>query len=359
MELLNLRMAEELARRYTVWIVGPKGASAHVPVSVRVSELKLKPLALFLLLALWRTLRCARSWKPETILAGSGLTAPVAYVAARVSGAKTAVYLHGLDVGLQNRIYRLIWMPAIRRMDHVIANSQATAELALNAGVNRNKIDIVHPGVDLLASTKNSVRSKEFRDEQNLNGKRILLSVGRLTERKGLREFVQDVLPKIVAGCPAAVLVIIGDAPVHSLHAKSQTPESIQAIANSIGIGTHLRFMGVITDREQLAAAYEAADVHVFPVRRIPGDPEGFGMVAVEAASFGLATVAYATGGIVDAVSDGVSGHLVAPGDSVAFVSKVLQLLQHPLDHDRLYQHAAQFAWPRFGERLLQSLQKS
>lgn len=107
------------------------------------------------------------------------------------------------------------------------------------------------------------------------------------------------------------MLVVIGEAPKNSLGAGIQTIESIQAQAEHFGVAEHIRFLGVITDKVLLATAYEAADVHVFPVRHIPDDPEGFGMVAIEAAAHGVATVAFATGGIVDAISEGVSGYLV------------------------------------------------
>ena len=102
-------------------------------------------------------------------------------------------------------------------------------------------------------------------------------------------------------------------------------------------------------DDASLSAAYRAANVHVFPVREISGDVEGFGMVAVEAAAHGLPTVAYAVGGVPDAVSDGVSGALVEPGDSAAFADAASRWLH--ADNDaraacRVF--AERFAWPRF-----------
>src|SRR3546814_1721721 len=80
--------------------------------------------------------------------------------------------------------------------------------------------------------------------------------------------------------------------------------------------------IGRIGDRE-LEDAWAASAVHVFPVREIPGDPEGFGMVAMEAAAHGVPTVAYAVGGVPDAVLDGTSGVLVQPGDEVGFAEAV------------------------------------
>src|SRR5690606_24700631 len=118
-------------------------------------------------------------------------------------------------------------------------------------------------------------------------------------------------LPKIVRDEPSAVLVIVGEAPKNSLGAGIQTQGEILQAAQQNGLEKHIKFLGVITDKTALATVYEAADVHVFPVRHIPDDPEGFGMVAIEAAAHGLPTVAFATGGIVDAVKDGMSGYLV------------------------------------------------
>lgn len=351
MERLNWHLAEELGKRAEVRMIGPEGAAAAAPAgNVQLREAPLKPLPRFLLAAQWRAWREARAWRPHIVLAGSGLTAPIAWLSAKSCGARAAVYVHGLDLAVKQSVYRALWLPVIRRMDRIIANSHATEKLAIDAGVNPARIAIVHPGVEPLQGEPDPEAITRFRAERQLGRRPVLLSVGRLTRRKGLCEFVANVLPQIVAARPDVILLVVGDAPTQSLHAEAQTPESIQVAADSKGVGDHIKFLGVITDRDRLATVYQAADVHVFPVQHIPNDPEGFGMVAIEAAAQGLPTVAYATGGIIDAVAEGQSGYLVAPGDGRAFARGVIQLLERPLPAAAPRTHAESFAWKHFGD---------
>src|SRR5574337_414800 len=231
MERLNWHMAEELAKFAEVRIVGPEGSAALAPAGIAVNEAPLKPLWRFFAGARRLARREAKTWKPDVILAGSGLTAPLARSAARRCNAQTAVYVHGLDVAARNAIYRTLWLPAIRRMQRVIANSHATADCCRTIGVSPERIGIVHPGVTLPEPMINSRRGHDFRLRHALEDKPILLSVGRLTERKGLREFVAHCLPQIVARAPDTVLLIVGDSPRQALHAKAQTPASIRAAA--------------------------------------------------------------------------------------------------------------------------------
>lgn len=354
MERLNWHIADELSRHAQVRLIGPRGSSALGPPNVPMTEVPLYPLPRFLLASAWQAVAVARRFKPHVVLAGSGLTAPAAWLAARYVGARAHVYLHGLDAAVQHPLYRALWHPAIRRMDGVIANSQPTAELARNLGVAAEKIRIVHPGVTLPAAPQTAEALQDFRLRHGLGDKRLLLSVGRLTSRKGLREFVQHALPSIIQAAPDTLLVIVGDAPTDSLHAGIQTRSSIQTVADAAGIGQHLRFLGVITDAQELACAYESATLHIFPVRQLPGDPEGFGMVAIEAAAHGLPTVAFATGGIVDAVAEGQSGYLVAPGDYTELAQAVLKTLPPPPKAwlTKATNFAQNFAWPAFGERM-------
>ena len=348
MERLNWHLADQLAKRYAVRIIAPQGAAQQAPDGTVVREVPLAPLARFLWHAAWAARQEARVFQPHIVLAGSGLTAPIALWAAHACAARTAAYVHGLDLVVPHPVYRALWLPALRRLDRVIANSTPTAQLARSVGVDAARIGIVHPGVTI--PEPNPAARARFRKRWGLpNTAPVLLSVGRLTARKGLREFVQEVLPTVVRARPDVVLVVVGDAPAHALYAQPQTAQSILDAARVAGVADQVRLLGKLSEPD-LADAYFGADVHVFPVRDLPGDPEGFGMVAVEAAAHGLPTVAYATGGVVDAVAEGVSGRLVPPGDGAAFAQAVVEMLARPPEAKLVRQFAERFAWPRFGE---------
>lgn len=357
MERLNWHMADELSKYAEVKVIGPKGAAAIKPNNVELLEAPLKPLGLFLLISSLRALWLAIRWKPDVILAGSGLTAPVAWFASKLCGAKSAVYLHGFDITVSNKLYQTMWTPIFKKMNHIIVNSTPTKQLALNAGVPEKKISIVYPGVELPAAPQPQEKIEAFKQKHQLVGKKILLSVGRLTTRKGLKEFVAQALPQIVRDKPSAVLVIVGEAPKNSLGAGIQTQDEILQAAQKNGLEKHIKFLGVITDKIELATVYEAADVHVFPVRHIPDDPEGFGMVAIEAAAHGLPTVAFATGGVVDAVKQGGSGSLVEKNNYEEIGEQLCKVLRSPMSTENIRIFAQGFTWDKFGKRVFSTLE--
>jgi phosphatidylinositol alpha-1,6-mannosyltransferase len=357
MEWLNWHMAAELAKYADIRAIGPSGAASLAPDGVVVREVPFKPLWYFFGVTTYYAVREARRFRPDIVLAGSGLTAPMAIWAARSVKAEAVVYVHGLDLATRHPIYRLLWLPALRRMRRIIANSRACAELAERIGVAPQRIHIVNPGVALPEATIDRKELETFRTEQRLKGKTILLSVGRLSERKGLREFVRDALPSIVMKRPDALLLVVGGEPKDALSARSQTRESIRKAAEQAGVGEHVRFLGEITDRKHLSTIYMASTLHVFPVRELPNDPEGFGMVAIEAAACGTPTVAFATGGVVDAVADGRSGRLVHPGDYAAFAAAVVSMLNESNGmRATCIEFAAGFAWSSFGLRIFDEL---
>ena len=87
-----------------------------------------------------------------------------------------------------------------------------------------------------------------------------------------------------------------------------------------------------------------------------PKYPENFGMVAIEAAAHGLPTVAFATGGIVDAVKDGVSGYLVESNNYIKLSEKIVFLLENQLFKDSTREFSRAFEWDNFGRKICKTV---
>src|SRR3546814_18737451 len=79
-------------------------------------------------------------------------------------------------------------------------------------------------------------------------------------------------------------------------------------------------------------------------------------MVAMEAAAHGVPTVAYAVGGVPDAVLDGTSGVLVQPGDEVGFAEAVDRPLSVGFVRESVRGWAEQFDWHLFGDAIEREL---
>ncbi|TAL96464.1 MAG: glycosyltransferase, partial [Rhodanobacter sp.] len=268
MERLNRHIAIELNVDFQVYVVGPGGCGASLPSGLDVHEVPVCPLWRFLPLAMIGALRLARRHRPRVVLAGSGLTAPIAVLTAWLVGARSAVYAHGLDLDVRHWLYRAVWLPFIRRCDLCIVNSHHTQSLALAAGIKPERVTIIHPGVSLPDAGK-AGNADDFRQQHGLGDSKILLSVGRLTPRKGLLEFVSGALPEVVRRHPDAVLLVIGDEAPDALNgAGTGAAARVQALAHAFGLEQHLLMLGACNDLT-LAAAYVAADVCVFPLRQI------------------------------------------------------------------------------------------
>lgn len=354
MERLNWNLAREIAQSFDVCLCGPNGSADLRPPNVRLArEFASQPSYRFFFESLVVCLNVARRVRPSIIIAGSGVTAPHVWLASRLTGARSVVYLHGLDLIVDYGVYRTFFLPAIRRADLVLANSRCTAGLAYKAGVAAEQIALLHPGVSLPGDPVPG-GTAAFLRRIGAADRAILLSVGRLAARKGLVEFVRHSLPAIVVAEPSALLVVIGGEASEKLGARQANQrELILREANNLGLREHLCFLGRV-DEHTLEQAYRACLLHVFPVLDSPGDVEGFGMVAIEAAAYGRPTIAFAAGGVPDAVSHHVSGLLIEPRNYRAFADAVIDVLKGKhaeITDDGCRSFAEGFAWHRFGER--------
>jgi phosphatidylinositol alpha-1,6-mannosyltransferase len=352
MERLNWHIADELSKTHDVTLLSFTDAKKTAPPNCIFLGISLSPLPLFLIFAFVRTFFICLTLKPDILFAGSGLTAPIVVFWAKIFRKKSMIYIHGLDIATDHPAYNFIWVPAIKKADKIIANSSPTYAICIQKDISQQKLEIIHPGVNFPPVEKNQQLITALKTQYQLDNKKVLISVGRLTERKAMREFVDNSLPAIVKACPNTILVIIGDTPSQSLNKNLQSKESIIAVAEKHNIQKHLLFVGNIADDQLLSAWYYLADLHVFPVKYIPSDPEGFGMVAIEAAAHGLPTVAFATGGIVDAIRQNESGWLVEKNNYDALTKQVINTLRLSTNIKQCQSFAKQFEWKNFGEKI-------
>ncbi len=353
MERLCLEAIRGASERYETTVIGPKGCSAYLPDGTKVYEVGRGYIG-FILGSLINVLllRVVARKSYNAIVGGSGLAAFQCVVAAVLFRAKSFVFVHGLDLMAKNTVYRYVFMSFIRRCDIVISNSRNTAKLARRIGVSPRNLEIIFPGADQ-PDPLSRLTKCEAQSRWNLENSKVVLYVGRIIERKGLRQFVQYCLRDLVQSEPDLILMVAGS---ESNSKNSGLIDSICELASQQGLDGCIRWVGAF-DNEELLSLYRAAGCLIFPLVEVDGDVEGFGIVAVEAAAHGIPAVAFDLGGVSDAVADGVSGWLVEPGDYVAFSAAVTDCLRaEPISAESCAEHAKQFTWTLFRKRFLDVL---
>jgi phosphatidylinositol alpha-1,6-mannosyltransferase len=304
----------------------------------------------FALYALWRgILLLARNRQIHVVFGGSAMVTPLVLALARMFGRRSVIQTHGLDVIYRNFIYQQLCVRCLMRCDRVVANSLYTGELAESKGLVRSRLSVIPPGV----------HPQRFRVEAdvtatkrswNIEGRKIILFVGRLAKRKGIKEFVENSLPKIVREVPEVCFLVVGENPTESLTHRDDVVTEIKAAVSNLGLENHVRLLGSLGD-SRLIELYQACDVVVLPALRTNDDVEGFGIALLEAAATGLPAVATRVGGISDAIEDEKSGILVEPDSYDQLSQSVIGLLTDEEKRRTMGEYARQRVKEKFSWR--------
>lgn len=214
------------------------------------------------------------------------------------------------------------------RTDLTLAPSSASLRQLDELGVPRT---VLWPrGVDLEAFHPGR-RSEELRRELAPDGRLLVGYVGRLAPEKELG---------LLAGLdadPRYRLVLVGGGPEEQ-RLRSLLPNAA--------------FLGVLHG-DALGAAYASLDVFVHTGRH-----ETYCQSAQEALASGVPVVAPRAGGPVDVVTDGVAGHLYAPGDAAELASYVDRLGGDPLYRRRMglaaRRSVSERSWRSVNDRLVE-----
>lgn len=352
MEKLMWHVFNNLSEHYRVTLIGPKGSADFVESPHRCVECNEESPTRFLLQAAIAAWRACRSTRFSCSIGGSGVVGPICRLLQIRYRLPSLLFLHGLDIVVDNFVYQRVFVPSLKTADLVICNSQNTRKIATLAGIDANKIRVIYPGTGVSVT---DVQPVDLRKDYDLHESQIILSVGRLIKRKGVLPFIENCMPRIVSECPNTVLIVIGDEPTQALKQDGPVTERINAAIKQYGLDRHVLLLGKASD-DVLFSAYQLATALVFPVIDLPGDVEGFGIVAVEAASFGVPTIAFRAGGVADAVIHNETGILVEPGKYEDMAATVVSGLKDSLKdrmRDRCLEHSKTLSWSAFGGHVL------
>ena len=348
MERMMQQLALGISQYADLTVIGPRGCKGRLSDELTVHQVSSR-LAPFLVFSTLQAIRACRSTQYDLIIGGSGLIGPTLRILAFLFRCRTLVYLHGLDLVVNNLLYQKVFVTCLRRVDCVAVNSRNTRKVAFDKGIDPNRIFVVSPGTNEPIPMDRSSRIS-FRQRHSIPFARYLLFTGRITRRKGLSSFLRHALPIILASEPEIGLVVVGDNPHDSLNQLGEQAEVRQQIEN-LSLQKKVAFLGNISDHD-LELCYAEAAVQVFPLVQVPGDIEGFGMVAIEAAACGTPTVAFELGGVVDAISAG-NGYLVPPGEFKLFAELVVKILREgEPGTKKCVAHARQFTWKAYNENI-------
>jgi len=351
MERLLAHAVDVLAARFDVTVIGPRGVKRHCRTAVAVAECPSTP-GLFLPCALLQGLLYCRRQRFVVILGGSGLVAPITWLLGLLSGIPSLLFIHGLDLVVDNLFYQRVFVTAIARHRLLIANSANTRVLAVNKGCVPDRVRVLHPGTRLPDVDECSA-VQTFAESLGIVDATVILFVGRMVRRKGLVPFLRRAWPAIHGRIDNARLLVVGDTPTDALRRDPEGGTGLEEAAAGCPEGS-IQFLGTVSD-DELWQCYAVARCLVLPLIVVKGDVEGFGMVAIEAAACGTPTVAFAVGGVADAVADGRSGTLVPAGDYRAFADAVVAEATGPRDAEASrIEHARRFSWTNYGNRLIE-----
>lgn len=289
-------------------------------------------------------LQCITHKKPDILHATDALMAVLLYPCAKLCRIPLVVTVHALDVVWRNMTYQWILRRVLPRAAHVFSVSRPTVEYVLARGVSHDRVTVIPNGIMPPKKLEKAAARRAISLRYGIPEKAfLLLSVGRLIPRKNMAWFIREVMPQLPERVHA---LIVGAGPEE---------DAVYRAVRERGLSRRVVLSGEISDAER-DEAYAAADLFVMPNRTVPGDAEGFGIVAIEAAGRGLPVLTTGIEGLQEAITDGKNGLYFSEQDARAAARLVQRSMDDVEGLKDLSRSAAaftleHFSWPRLAGR--------
>jgi glycosyltransferase involved in cell wall biosynthesis len=216
-------------------------------------------------------------------------------------------------------------------------------------GIARERIVVIpHGGPD--RPLRNPVLMKP---RFGFEGRKVLLTFGLLSPNKGIETMIRA-MPEIVGAHPDALYVVLGATHPHLVAQQGEAyRDGLIALADELGVRSHVRFIDGFLEQETLLDYLEAADVYVTPYLNEQQITSGTLSYAI---ILGKPVISTPYWHAAELLGDGV-GILVDFGDSAGFARELGALLG---DAGRLgamqrtaWQIGRSMIWARLGENYI------
>jgi glycosyltransferase involved in cell wall biosynthesis len=259
--------------------------------------------------------RVLRELKPSIVHARSRVPAWLCVLANKNPRFPFVTTVHGL-----NRVN-----PYSRVMtfgDHVICVSEVVAAyIQEHYGTPSERITVVQRGVDMRVFDPAKVDDDfvaGFRAQHRLTGRKVFLSVGRVTWLKDYESFI-DAIDTARRQCPEVVGVIVGGVAPD----KQRYAEELKARVARLGLLDHVVFAG---SQSRMPEIYSLADVLVNASLKMGN----VGRTVAEGLAMNTPVLATTEKGLNNLVRDGVNGFIINTRDATDLAAKLLKALNLP-----------------------------
>ena len=191
----------------------------------------------------------------------------------------------------------------LNSVEKVIANSEYTKNLAIENGVEQEKVVVINPGISPAQELNKTSLTKV---ESLLKTKSPrLITVSRFDKRKN-HEKVLMALRNLKQIYPNIVYICIG---------YGEEEQNLKDLVNELDLNGQVMFFKEITD-DLKNALVAKSNIFVMPSIKYKSSVEGFGIAYIEAAQYGVPSLGGADGGAADAIQHDKTG-LICDGNNL------------------------------------------
>lgn len=293
--------------------------------------------------SLFKILLLFRSIRPDVINVGTPKVSLLGMIAGWLLGIKLRIYTcRGFrfehETGLQKSILVLMEKVTARLAHKVICISPSVRDMGVSMGIfTESKAVVINHGssngvdISLFDPEKPEIQKQaiDYRKKLGLEDHLVFGFIGRLVDRKGLKELYEafDALYKEGLG---ARLLLVGP------FEESQIVD--KTLISKFKTHSAIVYAGRVL-QDEVPAYMACLDVFVLPAWW-----EGFGNVLIQASAMGIPVISTDATGTKDAVSDGYSGILVPVKDTQELKSAMLRLASNKEERERLAQNGLTWA---------------